>query len=312
MKQSELDELLDVLQLKIKSVDINNYNLNLVENKDISSFSWDRQDENQQADDTGTVEARKQRYISYLKKTIKIPDGSGFYDTKSKRSFLSLKHKALPFKMNGTTDVVIAKKIYADGYNLARGIQVVFELKKKVQDVHIPQAVGQLLTANIRSNEAVYVVLTDLNDVWVFFWLESQEHNNTIITQFTVCRSDAITIIEKTFENESNFPLHLRTTYNLPGYAPVGGVATEEAATEEAAIEEVGIEEKNELELFLTRSKVQLEFEDDVANMKDVYDVMSEEEIRDWKIRRALRLLRDSLDFQSFQLDDNEYINMYS
>jgi len=30
---------------------------------------------------------------------------------------------------------------------------------------------------------------------------------------------------------------------------------------------------------------VHLEFEDDVANMKDVFDVMTEEEIYNWKIR---------------------------
>ena len=58
---------------------------------------------------------------------------------------------------------------------------------------------------------------------------------------------------------------------------------------------------------FFNRPKVQFEFEDDVANMKDMFDEMTDKEIKDWKVRRALKLL----DKPGFQLD-KDYMNMYS
>jgi len=66
--------------------------------------------------------------------------------------------------------------------------------------------------------------------------------------------------------------------------------------------------EMESLDLFLNRPKVQFEFEDDVANMKDVFDEMTEEEIKSWKVRRALKLLDET---PGFQLDKN-YMSMYS
>ena len=66
--------------------------------------------------------------------------------------------------------------------------------------------------------------------------------------------------------------------------------------------------EMESLDIFFNRPKVQFEFEDDVANMKDVFDEMTEEEIKSWKVRRALKLLDET---PGFQLDKN-YMSMYS
>jgi hypothetical protein len=296
MRQTKLDEL---FKLIIIVVDLNKYNLYLPE-RDIKSFTWDKRDENQQADDTVEEENFKEGYINYLKKTIKVPYECDFYDTKSNKSLLSFKHDMLPFEINGMTDVVIAKKAYAEGHMLARGIKVGFELKKKIQDNHIPQAIGQLLTINIRSNDPVFIVLTDLNNEWIFYWLEDQK-NKIKIMQFTVGLNAAISIIESTLNNAVDFPLYSRRSFHDFQSELVGGVGN-------LTIKEVASEEIDGLELFFNRHKVNLEFEDDVTNMKDVYDVMSEEEINNWKIRRALRLLSEAPDFQSYQ-SGNDYLN---
>src|SRR5579871_6915448 len=86
----------------------------------------------------------KEGYINYLKNNIVVPNESKFYDTKSKKFLLSLKLDALPFEISGTTDVVIARKSCFECHALSCEIQVGFELKKEVQDVHTPQAIGQL------------------------------------------------------------------------------------------------------------------------------------------------------------------------
>ncbi|CAG8597360.1 9475_t:CDS:2 [Ambispora gerdemannii] len=283
MKQTELDELLDKFHLPIITVDIDDYDVDLTRNENTEPFTWDARNENQQADDSNEDDVIKEGYINYLKRNIRVPYGSDFYDTKSKKSLLSLKYDVLPFEISGTTDVVIANKRNAVGRNLARGIQVGFKLKKAIQDSHIPQAIGQLFTANIRSNENVFIVLTDLNDEWIFFWLENRE-NSLKIKHFRVDLRVAISVIEHALQCTAGFPLVLRINFHdFREHVRVGGVGN--VASE-------GSEGENDgLELFLNRPKVDLEFEDDVANMKDVYDVMTEEEICNWKIKRALRLL---------------------
>ena len=45
-------------------------------------------------------------------------------------------------------------------------MQAGFELKKKVEKGHIPQAIGQLIVANILSQQPVFIVFTDLDEVW--------------------------------------------------------------------------------------------------------------------------------------------------
>ncbi|PKC57304.1 hypothetical protein RhiirA1_428588, partial [Rhizophagus irregularis] len=172
MTQAHLDTLLDLFQLSIIALDIEDVRTVLAESS-AKGYDWDRKKiENQQADDIIEDEVvTKEGYISYLKENIKISDKSDFYDVKSKKSLLSVKYDEMPFEISGTTDVVIAKKSNANAHTLSHGIQAGIELKKQIKDIDIPQAIGQLLTANIRSNEAVFIVLTNLNEEWIFFWL---------------------------------------------------------------------------------------------------------------------------------------------
>src|SRR5205085_1127757 len=113
----------------------------------------------------------------------------------------------LPFDISGTTDVLIVKKSHINARDIRTGIQAGFELKKKVQDSHTHQAIGQLFVANIFSQEPVFVVLTDLGDEWIFYWLNEIE-NNIKIMELSVGLKVAIHIVESTFGGDS--PLSLR------------------------------------------------------------------------------------------------------
>ncbi|GES79684.1 hypothetical protein RCL_jg23402.t1 [Rhizophagus clarus] len=172
MGQSELIELRDIFQLSIIALDVNDFNIHMTVNEDIQPFSWDERNENH----------------------------SDFYDTKSKKSLLSLKSEVLPFEISGTTDL-------------------------SVQDFDVPQAIGQLLTANIYSQEVV-------------LWCSKLAYE----LQFPLLR------------------MHLETIHYLPEATFV-------------IIRKLG-GESHRLELFLNRSKVPIEFEDEVVNM-DLYDVMT-------------------------------------
>ena len=53
------------------------------------------------------------------------------------------------------------------------GIRAGFKLKKTAQDLDINQAIAELIVTNILSNYAVFLVLTDLNNSWIFYWLSN-------------------------------------------------------------------------------------------------------------------------------------------
>ena len=68
--------------------------------------------------------------------------------------------------------------------------------------------------------------------------------------------------------------------------------------------------ESSGLSQLLNRPKVEFDFEndDDVANMEDVYDNMSDNEIKKSKIKRMLNKLDKT---PGFELDEN-YMSLYS
>ncbi|CAB4394977.1 unnamed protein product [Rhizophagus irregularis] len=157
------------------------------------------------------------------------------------------------------------------------GIRAGFELKKRVQDIHVYQVITELIATNILSNFAVFFVLTDLNDCWIFYWLSN---DRTVMMFRAIDSSNALDIIGRTLDEDSistatttidpNFPIGSRINFchlgNLQGEA------------------------SENVDLFFNRPKVQFEFEDDVANMKDMFDEMTEEEIKGWKVRRVIKL----------------------
>ncbi|PKK62499.1 hypothetical protein RhiirC2_759480 [Rhizophagus irregularis] len=264
MTQAHLDTLLDLFQLSIIALDIEDVRTVLAESS-AKGYDWDRKKiENQQADDIIEDEVvTKEGYISYLKENIKISDKSDFYDVKSKKSLLSVKYDEMPFEISGTTDVVIAKKSNANAHTLSHGIQAGIELKKQIKDIDIPQAIGQLLTANIRSNEAVFIVLTNLNEEWIFFWLKDVEGKLNIM-QFRVNINIAIPIIERAFSQYDDSLLASRKSFNFRQYMRVGDVSKvriEEEKTKES------MDDNHGLELFLNRSKVSLKMMSQIWRM---------------------------------------------
>ncbi|GBC51904.2 hypothetical protein GLOIN_2v1766338 [Rhizophagus irregularis DAOM 181602=DAOM 197198] len=122
-----------------------------------------------------------------------------------------------------------------------------------------------------------FLVLTDLNDCWIFYWLSN---DRTVMMFRAIDSSNALDIIGRTLDEDSistatttidpNFPIGSRINFchlgNLQGEA------------------------SENVDLFFNRPKVQFEFEDDVANMKDMFDEMTEEEIKGWKVRRVIKL----------------------
>src|ERR1043166_2912915 len=105
--------------------------------------------------------------------------------------------------------------------------------------------------------------------------LEEGQDNSLKIMQSHVGLQGAISVIENTLTNNAS-PLASRI--NFRNSKEFGHAGDTHGVDNESIV-------NDGLESFLNRSKVHIEFEDDIANMRDVYDVMTEEEICKWKLK---------------------------
>lgn len=240
----------------------------------------------------------RQGYLSYLKSNITLTSEIDWYDPKPKKDLLFLDDEALPFSVSGTTDVIIADKLFAKVHDMRNGIHVGFEIKKKIQDSHIHQAIGELIIANIISQFPVLIVLTDLMNEWIFFWLS----NDKKVMQCPAALLHAINIIETALVKDTGGSIGDATVTN-PIATRINFRNLRDNLQGNLQHEN---EEKDGLEQLLTRPKVDFKFEDDVANMNDVIEVTTEEEMLRWKVRQILRRLEETPGF----LPNNDVVNM--
>ena len=119
--------------------------------------------------------------MEFLRNNINLPPESIWYNPASEKDFFNVDNDAFPFILSGTTDVVITKQVFAKVLNMCGGVQAGFKLKKKIEKGDIPQAVGQLIVANIISQQAVFIVLTDLGETWFFYWIEEDKKSLSLV-----------------------------------------------------------------------------------------------------------------------------------
>ena len=167
-----------------------------------------------------------------------------------------------PSLLAGTTDVVVVDKFSVAAMFPECHIRIVFELKKKVESKDRYQALAESTTADLRSNYAVLTVLTDLNDMWIFFWFEQKK-----VKMFTLPRNDAVTLI-----------------INNMKLANQVNIAKEKNQSGEEASKEQGPLPKRQKLKHIVTSNVS----SDIAPMEDFFDTMTEEEIFRYKTKRIL------------------------
>jgi hypothetical protein len=93
--------------------------------------------------------------------------------------------------IRGNTDaaIVTLASLKTEMYNT--GLCILFELKKKVEEQHIYQALCQLVLANVlSSSKRPVVVLTDLVERWQLFWLSGRTVYSAVMA-----RGSAVAVI---------------------------------------------------------------------------------------------------------------------
>jgi hypothetical protein len=132
-------------------------------------------------------QSQRAGYMAYLQQHLAtLLNGGNFVlaDIANDKEVLTIEDPRLPFRMNGTADVLLIKGRRVNPLITLAGVCMVIELKKKVEKAHVPQAVGQLVSCSIKAPLNCYPLslLTDLNDHWHFSWF-SDKH---VLTQVTL------------------------------------------------------------------------------------------------------------------------------
>ncbi|KAG9408892.1 hypothetical protein AC1031_020804 [Aphanomyces cochlioides] len=125
---------------------------------------------------SGNQEDQRAQYMAYLETHLmSLLDKFSLMDIANEKSILDTKDPRLPFLLKGTADVMLVRANAAHFIPLA-GLCLVIELKKKVENNHVNQAIAQLVCASIKAPLRCYPMslLTDLNSVWLFTYFSDK------------------------------------------------------------------------------------------------------------------------------------------
>ena len=196
-----------------------------------------------------------------------LPDEVVIEDVANKKEFLNIrKNSALPFSIHGGTDIILVEKDCVAGKVLKPGIHATFELKKKVEEHHVGQAVLEMIVADCFVNKDVKVfgVLTDLKDIWNIFWIGI---NKKIIMVTLTNRKTAFGAINKMVRSAD---------------PRINGISD--------------TKRMKYMDLFDGRFNNSY---DDIAPMENFYDEMDENEVLMHKTKKAIYALKDNPIFSS-------------
>ena len=110
--------------------------------------------------------------MKWLDANIALPPHTQSFHASSAKNLLSTSHESSKYKFSGTLDAAVINSAYAGRWFVVCGIKIGFELRKNITSYNDHQAIIELLIAGLSSEYAMVIVLTDLGNVWRFFWLE--------------------------------------------------------------------------------------------------------------------------------------------
>ncbi|KAL3659106.1 hypothetical protein V7S43_015990 [Phytophthora oleae] len=118
-------------------------------------------------------------YMAYLEKHLKTTlEKEKLYllDISDEREALTVVDPRLPFRMNGTADVLLVDNRSTTNREPLAGVCVAIEVKKEVEDRRKAKALGQLVSASLKAplNCTPIQLLTDLNNHWYFYWFNEK------------------------------------------------------------------------------------------------------------------------------------------
>jgi len=270
---------------------ITNFQLDVpLDDQAIPAFKW-----NPRADEP----TQSSEYLTWLELHFPLREGLQYYNGSDSPELLTTMNASAQFRFKGTTDIAVVEKTYVASSTVSSGVRVAIELKKTPGGKHVMQAVTELLCATAKSNFPVVVLLTDLGDVFRFFWI----HEKSIL-DWKLERRKAATLLRLLVSPptpDSGSAALLKASQEK---LTLAGESSNEVDSLRALFDAGGSgpNEADALQALFARRKVDLLDilpHEEVANMRDVFDVMSPAEITDWVQKASLRYLIKSPAFES-------------
>ncbi|OQS03562.1 Crinkler (CRN) family protein [Thraustotheca clavata] len=162
-------------------------------------------------------EEQRTQYMTYLETHLMTLLGKKSFslvDIANDKSVLDTVDARLPFRLNGTANVLLVKSKAIKLIPMA-GICIVIELKKTVEKKHTHQAIGQLVCASIKAPFGCYPMslLTDLNDTWLFSYFSDKKVLTQVLFEYP---KNAIDFIKATIVNEPEHAVCPLSYYPVP------------------------------------------------------------------------------------------------
>ncbi|KAF8448434.1 hypothetical protein BGX38DRAFT_1188964 [Terfezia claveryi] len=233
-------------------------------------------------------DAHVSEYMKWITENVTIPSYATLYNASKDSNLLSSTSASTKFNFNVTLDLaIVAAKYERCGYP-SGGVFMGIEVKKNVEPRNDMQAVVELVLADIPSEYPVIMLLTDLGSIWRYFWFQM---GIIASCQFDLPRGIAfLGLLANEFKS---------STTSIPAMPASASASPHNRCKFRYAIErDNDVHETTTpsegIEYVLKRPKIDwmtILPESDVADMRQVFDVMSPSEVLEWKSRKVVDFL---------------------
>ncbi|KAG6952532.1 hypothetical protein JG688_00013232 [Phytophthora aleatoria] len=136
---------------------------------------------------TPSEEQQRKPYLEYVKRNIDAvltKKKLCVIGVEKNQHVLNVKVPGHDIEFVGTTDLLILRdtvKKDPSSLEFLPGVEMLIEVKKKVEHRNNFLALSELVALDLRANGPVMALLTDLNKYWIFFWVAEKKSNSVLI-----------------------------------------------------------------------------------------------------------------------------------
>ncbi|KAG4036449.1 hypothetical protein PC123_g27981 [Phytophthora cactorum] len=183
-------ELLEDLNIKVDLVRTVPYAAR--EETQIDAFKWESVSDECGQEIALTEEQQRERYRAYVEDNISdelIEKQLCVIGVEKGENILTVQVRGCDIELKGRTDLLILSDIVKDNPSDVRylpEVKLLIEVKRAVIPSSDFQALSELIALDLLVDDPVMALLTDLNGVWLFFWVSEKENDSARIHKATI------------------------------------------------------------------------------------------------------------------------------
>ncbi|KAG2869846.1 hypothetical protein PC114_g27651, partial [Phytophthora cactorum] len=200
-------ELLEDLNIKVDLVRTVPYAAR--EETQIDAFKWESVSDECGQEIALTEEQQRERYRAYVEDNISdelIEKQLCVIGVEKGENILTVQVRGRDIELKGRTDLLILSDIVKDNPSDVRylpEVKLLIEVKRAVIPSSDFQALSELIALDLLVDDPVMALLTDLNGVWLFFWVSEKENDSARIHKATIQKPGEAFQVIKTLLTQS-------------------------------------------------------------------------------------------------------------